>query len=192
MSPAGLDDSRPADWHPHFNPWLIAWVVTIATFMEVLDTSIANVALPHIAGSLAAGVDESTWVLTTYLVANAIILPLNGFLSSVIGRKRYYMLSVALFTVSSFLCGVAPSLRWLIFFRALQGLGGGGLQPVSQAVLLDSFPVEKIGMAMAMYGLSPSRQMASIFMSGTVATRIGRSDLRPLHQNSALSSVLGG
>jgi DHA2 family multidrug resistance protein len=143
-----------SDWHPRFNPWLIAWVVTLATFMEVLDTSIANVALPHVAGSLAAGVDESTWILTSYLVANAIILPLNGLFSSVIGRKRYYMLSVALFTVSSLLCGLAPSLKWLIIFRVLQGLGGGGLQPVSQAVLLDTFPAEQIGMAMAMYGVS--------------------------------------
>jgi len=142
------------EWHPHFNPWLIAWVVTIATFMEVLDTSIANVALPHIAGNLAAGVDESTWILTSYLIANAIILPLNGLFSSIIGRKRYYMISVALFTVSSFLCGIAPNLQWLIIFRVLQGLGGGGLQPVSQAVLLDTFPAEMIGMAMAMYGVS--------------------------------------
>jgi DHA2 family multidrug resistance protein len=142
------------EWHPRFNPWLIAWVVTLATFMEVLDTSIANVALPHIAGNLAAGVDESTWVLTSYLIANAIILPLNGLFSSIIGRKAYYMLSVALFTISSVLCGIAPNLQWLIIFRILQGLGGGGLQPVSQAVLLDSFPPEKIGMAMAMYGVS--------------------------------------
>ncbi|HVO32998.1 MAG TPA: DHA2 family efflux MFS transporter permease subunit [Elusimicrobiota bacterium] len=146
--------SADQNWQPRYNPWLIAWVVTIATFMEVLDTSIANVALPHIAGSLAAGVDESTWVLTSYLVANAIILPLNGLFSSILGRKRYYMVSVAMFTLSSLLCGLAPNLHWLVFFRVLQGLGGGGLQPTSQAILLDTFPAEQIGMAMALYGVS--------------------------------------
>src|SRR5207253_4331420 len=110
------------------NPWLIALTVTLATFMEVLDTSIANVALPHIAGNLSAGQDESTWVLTSYLVANAIVLPMSGWFSSLIGRKRFYMLCVALFTLSSAACGFAPSLAWLVFFRVLQGLGGGGLQ----------------------------------------------------------------
>src|SRR3954462_14369823 len=111
---------------PRVNPWIIAIVVTMATFMEVLDTTIANVALPHIAGNLSAGVDESTWVLTSYLVANAIVLPISGWFSSLIGRKNYYMASVALFTVSSLLCGFAPSLGWLLFFRILQGFGGGG------------------------------------------------------------------
>src|ERR1700751_5653409 len=110
------------------NPWVIAVTVTLATFMEVLDTSIANVALPHIAGGLSAGQDESTWILTSYLVSNAIVLPLSGWLSSIVGRKRFYMGCVALFTVSSFLCGFAPNLPALIIFRILQGVGGGGLQ----------------------------------------------------------------
>src|SRR6201992_3647214 len=109
----------------HINPWVIALTVTLATFMEVLDTSIANVALPHIAGNLSAGSDESTWVLTSYLVSNAIILPISGWLSTIMGRKRFYMICVALFTVSSFLCGFAPNLGMLIFFRVLQGIGGG-------------------------------------------------------------------
>jgi DHA2 family multidrug resistance protein len=128
--------------------------VTLATFMEVLDTSIANVALPHISGSLSAGSDESTWVLTSYLVSNAIVLPLSGWLSSLIGRKRFYMSCVALFTVSSFLCGLAPSLGVLVLFRILQGIGGGGLQPSEQAILNDTFAVEKRGMAFAVYGLA--------------------------------------
>src|ERR1700755_596219 len=122
------------------NPWVIAITVTLATFMEVLDTSIANVALPHIAGNLSAGSDESTWVLTSYLVSNAIILPISGWLSTIMGRKRFYMICVALFTVSSFLCGFAPNLGMLIFFRVLQGLGGGGLAPSEQAILADTFP----------------------------------------------------
>jgi hypothetical protein len=109
-------------------PWITAPVVAMAAFMEVLDTSIANVSLPHIAGNLSAGVDEATWILTTYLVANAIVLPLSAWFSSLIGRKNYYMLSVAIFTVSSCLCGFAPSLGWLVAFRILQGLGGGGLE----------------------------------------------------------------
>ena len=127
--------------------------VMLATFMEVLDTSVANVALPHIAGNLSASMDESTWVLTSYLVANAIILPMGGWFSMLFGRKRFYMICVALFTVSSFLCGIAPSLGALIFFRVLQGIGGGALQPVSQAILVESFPREKQGMAMAVYGM---------------------------------------
>jgi DHA2 family multidrug resistance protein len=135
------------------NPWVIAGVVMLATFMEVLDTSVANVSLPHIAGNLSAGVDESTWVLTSYLVANAIVLPLSGWFSSIFGRKNFYMFCVALFTVSSFLCGLAPSLGMLVFFRILQGAGGGALQPVSQAILVESFPREKQGMGMAFYGM---------------------------------------
>ena len=127
--------------------------VMLATFMEVLDTSVANVSLPHIAGNLSASLDESTWVLTSYLVANAIILPMGGWFSMLIGRKRFYMLCVALFTVSSFLCGLAPSLEALIFFRVLQGVGGGALQPMAQAILVESFPREKHGMAMAVYGM---------------------------------------
>jgi DHA2 family multidrug resistance protein len=136
------------------NPWVIALTVTLATFMEVLDTSIANVALPHIAGNLSAGRDESTWVLTSYLVSNAIVLPLSGWLSGVLGRKRFYMSCVALFTVSSFLCGLAPSLGVLVIFRILQGAGGGGLQPSEQAILNDTFSLEKRGMAFAVYGLA--------------------------------------
>src|SRR6201993_1728418 len=138
----------------HINPWVIALTVTLATFMEVLDTSIANVALPHISGSLSASADESTWVLTSYLVSNAIILPLSGWLSSLIGRKRFYMTCVAIFTLSSFLCGLAPSLGVLVIFRILQGIGGGGLQPSEQAILNDTFPLEKRGMAFAVYGLA--------------------------------------
>jgi DHA2 family multidrug resistance protein len=136
------------------NPWLIAITVTMATFMEVLDTSIANVALPHIAGNLSATEDEATWVLTSYLVANAIVLPLSAWLSELIGRKRFYMLCVAMFTCSSFLCGLAPSLSMLVFFRVLQGAGGGGLQPSEQAILADTFPPRKRGMAFAVYGFA--------------------------------------
>ena len=143
-----MDSSRPA-----VSPWTIASIVLLATFMEVLDTSVANVALPHIAGNLSASVDESTWVLTSYLVANAIVLPLSGWFSSLFGRKRFYMACVAMFTLSSLLCGVAPSLGLLIFFRVLQGLGGGALQPISQAILVESFPREKQGLAMAFYGM---------------------------------------
>src|SRR5271157_1657147 len=146
-------DSADA-WRPAVNPWIIAITVTLATFMEVLDTSIANVALPHIAGSLSAGQDESTWVLTSYLVSNAIILPLSGWLSSIMGRKNFYMSCVALFTVSSFLCGLSPNLATLIVCRVLQGIGGGGLQPSEQAILADTFPPAKRGMAFAVYGIA--------------------------------------
>jgi len=139
--------------HRRINPWVIALTVMIATFMEVLDTSVANVALPHIAGNLSATVEETTWVLTSYLVANAVVLPLGGYFSSLMGRKRFYLTCVTIFTVASFLCGIAPSLGWLIFFRILQGLGGGGLQPISQAILVETFPHEKRGAAMAVYGM---------------------------------------
>ena len=122
--------------------------------MEVLDTSVANVALPHIAGSLSAGQDESTWVLTSYLVSNAIILPMSGWFSQLIGRKRFYMSCVALFTISSFLCGLAPNLSMLIIFRVLQGVGGGGLQPSEQAILADTFEPRQRGMAFAVYGMA--------------------------------------
>src|SRR5262249_41385960 len=121
---------------PVINPWVIAATAMLATFMEVLDTSVANVALPNIAGNLSSSVDETTWVLTAYLVANAIVLPLSGWFSTLLGRKRFYMACVGIFTVSSLLCGVAPSLGLLIFFRILQGLGGGALQPISQAILV--------------------------------------------------------
>jgi DHA2 family multidrug resistance protein len=154
MSTAALTmDGMPGE-RPAINPWIIAVVVTMATFMEVLDTSIANVSLPHIAGSLSAGTDESTWVLTSYLVSNAIVLPLSGWISSIIGRKRFYMSCVAIFTVSSLLCGLAPNLGMLIFFRILQGAGGGGLQPSEQSILADTFPPAKRGMAFAVYGLA--------------------------------------
>ena len=139
---------------PPVNHWIVALTVTLATFMEVLDTSIANVALPHIAGGLSAGISQSTWVLTSYLVSNAIVLPMSGWFSSVFGRKRFYMGCVALFTISSALCGAAPSLGWLIFFRILQGVGGGGLQPSEQGILLDTFPKKLHGMAMAIYGVA--------------------------------------
>src|SRR6202051_3719808 len=145
---------RVAVERPAINPWIIAVVVTMATFMELLDTTIANVALPHIAGGLSSGIDESTWILTSYLVANAVVLPLSAWLSRYFGRKRYYMTCVALFTISSFLCGLAPSLGMLIFFRVLQGVGGGGLQPSEQAILADTFPASKRGMAFAVYGMA--------------------------------------
>src|SRR6266849_2436583 len=154
MGAASITMNGVAAPRPAVNPWIIAIAVTLATFMEVLDTSVANVALPHIAGSLSAGQDESTWVLTSYLVSNAIILPLSGWLSNLMGRKRFYMSCVALFTISSFLCGFAPSLGLLIFFRVLQGVGGGGLQPSEQAILADTFEPAKRGMAFAVYGLA--------------------------------------
>ena len=143
----------PVPWTPSVSPWLIAATVMLATFMEVLDTSIANVSLPHIAGSLSATVDESTWVLTSYLISNAIVLPLTGWLSMLFGRKRLFIGCVIIFTISSFLCGLAPNLFLLIFFRVLQGAGGGGLQPISQAILVESFSRKKQGMAMAVYGM---------------------------------------
>ncbi len=128
--------------------------VTLATFMEVLDSSIANVALPHIAGGLGATQDEATWVLTAYLVANAVILPAGAYMTTFIGRKKFYMICVALFGISSALCGLAPTLPLLVFFRILQGIGGGGLAPSEQAILADTFPPEKRGQAFAMYGLA--------------------------------------
>src|ERR1700737_5114660 len=135
MGAAGITMNDAAEWRPAVNPWIIAIAVTRATFMEVLDTSIANVSVPHIAGNLSAGYDESTWVLTSYLLSNAIVLPLSGWFSSLIGRKRFYMLCVFIFTVSSFLCGLAPNLGMLVFFRVLQGAGGGGLHPSEQPIL---------------------------------------------------------
>src|SRR5919197_3721279 len=135
------------------NPWIIAVSVMFATFMEVLDTTVVNVSLPHIAGSLSATIDEATWALTSYLVANAIILPMTGWLASMFGRKRLLMLSVVGFTLSSFLCGLAPSLGLLIVFRVLQGATGGALQPLSQAVLLEAFPPHDRGKAMGFWGL---------------------------------------
>jgi len=148
----GYDTSRSAAGDR--SPWLIAVVVSIATFMQVLDTSIANVALRHIAGSLAAGVDESTWVITTYLVASAVIVPVSAWLMNVVGRKRFYMICVTLFTVSSVLCGLASSLALLIFFRVFQGLGGGGMVPSEQAILADTFPPAQRAQAFALYGIA--------------------------------------
>ena len=136
------------------NPWIIGITVTLATFMELLDTAIANVSLPHIAGGLATSYDEATWVLTSYLVANAVVLPLSAWLSRMFGRKNYYMACVALFTASSLLCGLAPSLPWLIFFRVLQGIAGGGLAPVEQAILVDTFPASKRAAAFALYSMA--------------------------------------
>ena len=141
-------------WKPSHNPWAVAITVTLATFMEVLDTSIANVALPHMAGSLGASQEEATWVLTSYLVASAIILPISGWLSNRIGRKRFYMSCVAMFTVCSLLCGIAQTLPMLIAARILQGLGGGGLATSEQAILADTFPIEKRGQAFALYGMA--------------------------------------
>ena len=142
------------DWKPSHNPYAVALTVTLATFMEVLDTSIANVSLPHIAGSLGATYDEAIWILTSYLVSAAIVLPVSGWLSTIMGRKRFYMTCVALFTVCSFLCGISTSLPMLIVARVLQGAGGGGLQPSEQAILADSFSVEKRGMAFSLYGMA--------------------------------------
>jgi len=154
---ADVSTSKPsaadAHWHPSHNPWLIAVAVMTATFMEVLDTSIANVSLPHIAGNLSATTSESTWVLTSYLVSNAIILPITGWLGIYFGRKRLLVMCIALFTVSSILCGMAPDLGFLIVARVLQGIGGGAMLPISQAVLLESFPPQKRGVAMATFAM---------------------------------------
>jgi len=143
-----------APWKPKFNPWAIAIVVALAAFMEVLDTSIANVALPHIAGNLGASNDESTWVLTSYLVSNAIVLPISGWLAGLFGRKRFFLACIFLFTLSSLACGAAPSLALLIVCRVVQGLGGGGLQPMAQAILADTFPPHQRGLAFALYGIT--------------------------------------
>lgn len=129
-----------ATWKPRYNPWLIAVSVTLAAFMEVLDTTIVNVALPHIAGSLSASNDEATWALTSYLVANGIVLTISGWLSDLFGRKRYFLICITMFTVFSFLCGTSTSLGELIVFRLLQGFFGGGLQPNQQSIILDTFP----------------------------------------------------
>ncbi|MEG9432741.1 DHA2 family efflux MFS transporter permease subunit [Terriglobus sp. ADX1] len=143
--------SQPNAKRPAVNPWVVALTVTLATFMELLDTSIANVSLPHIAGGLGRSFDEVTWVLTTYLVANAVVLPMSAWLSRVFGRKNYYMACVALFTVTSLLCGIAPTLPFMLMARILQGVGGGGLAPVEQAILVDTFPPAKRASAFALY-----------------------------------------
>ncbi|NLI33259.1 MAG: DHA2 family efflux MFS transporter permease subunit [Deltaproteobacteria bacterium] len=138
---------------PRVNKWIVALTVMLPTFIEVMDTSVVNVSLPHIQGSLNAGLDEVTWVLTSYLVSNAIIIPITGWLAGIFGRKRYLIFSLVVFTVSSIVCGAAPSLEVLVLFRILQGLGGGGLQPLSQAILLESFPPREHGIAMAAFGM---------------------------------------
>jgi DHA2 family multidrug resistance protein len=156
-SPAAGDSAAALPgrgWRPRANPWAIAVVVALAAFMENLDTSIANVALPHMAGSLGASTDQSTWILTSYLVSNAIVLPITGWFAGVFGRKRFFMACLSAFTLSSLLCGLAPSLGAIIFFRVLQGAGGGGLQPMAQAILADTFPPEKRGVAFAVFGVT--------------------------------------
>ncbi len=141
-------------WRPKYNPWLIAVVVSTAAFMEVLDTSIANVALPYMAGNLGASNDESTWILTSYLASNAIVLPLGGWFAGFFGRKRFFLICLAVFTLSSLLCGIAPSLGGIILCRTLQGAGGGGLQPMAQAILADIFPPQQRGLAFALFGVT--------------------------------------
>jgi len=144
----------PEPWRPKFNPWLIGVVVAMAAFMEVLDTSIANVALPYMAGGLGSSNDESTWVLTSYLVSNAIVLPISGWLASLFGRKRFFIVCIFIFTLASVFCGSATGLSMLLLFRIIQGAGGGGLQPMAQAILADTFPPEKRGLAFALYGIT--------------------------------------
>ena len=139
---------------PEVNPWLVAVVVSIATFMEVLDTTITNVSISHIAGELGASQDESTWVLTSYLVANGIVLPLSGWLANVIGRKKFFMLCIGGFTAASFACGAATSLEMLVIFRLIQGFCGGGLQPTQQSIILDAFPPEKRGAVFGVTGIT--------------------------------------
>src|SRR6266516_101906 len=138
---------------PHVNPWIIVISVMFSTFMEVLDTTVVNVSLPHIAGNLSATPEEATWALTSYLVANAIILPITGWLANYFGRKRLLMFSISGFTIASFVCGFAPTLSVLIVFRVIQGAAGGALQPLSQAVLLEAFPPEQHGKAMGFWAL---------------------------------------
>lgn len=136
-----------------WSKWIIALTVMLPTLIEIVDTSVVNVALDHIRGSLSAGIDESTWTITSYLVSNAIIIPMTGWLSRYFGRKRYLIFSITLFTISSFLCGVSWSLQSLVVFRILQGIGGGALQPISQSILLETFPKKQHGMAMAIFGV---------------------------------------
>jgi MFS transporter, DHA2 family, multidrug resistance protein len=151
---AGTDDESDAAWKPKGNPWLIAVVVTIAAFMEILDTTIVNVSLPHIAGSVSASYDDATWTLTSYLVANGIVLPVSGFIGRVIGRKRYFLICIAAFVVCSFLCGTATSLGQMVIYRLLQGFFGGGLQPNQQAIILDTFEPKKRGAAFGVVAIA--------------------------------------
>ncbi|HEY4066902.1 MAG TPA: DHA2 family efflux MFS transporter permease subunit [Burkholderiaceae bacterium] len=154
MAAAAASPALPRSAAGGRNPWVIAMVVSLATFMEVLDTTIANVSLRHIAGGLGSSQDESTWILTSYLISNAIILPVSGWLATLIGRKRFYMICVALFTGSSFMCALAPNLGLMIFFRVLQGLGGGGLAPTEQSIFADTFPPDQRAKAFAFYGVT--------------------------------------
>jgi MFS transporter, DHA2 family, multidrug resistance protein len=160
---------------PTINPWVIALTVTLATFMELLDTSIANVSLPYIAGGLGRSYDEVTWILTTYLVANAVVLPMSAWLSRVVGRKNYYLACVGLFTITSLLCGIAPSLNIMLIARILQGIGGGGLAPVEQAILVDTFPPHRRAMAFALYPLPSSPHPPSVpsSVAGSPTTTTG-------------------
>ena len=167
------------------NPWLIAIVVALAAFMEVLDTSIANVALPYMAGSLSATTEQSTWVLTSYLVSNAIVLPITGWFVSLLGRKRFFMICLAVFTLSSLLCGIAPSLGAMIVFRILQGAGGGGLQPMAQAILADTFPPQQRGLAFALFGIT-------VVVAPDSRTHPGRLDHRQLRLALDLSDQPAG
>src|SRR6201991_2922357 len=146
--------SRDDTWRPAANPWLIAIVVTLAAFMEVLDTTIVNVALPHIAGTMSASYDEATWTLTSYLVANGIVLPISAFFARLLGRKRYFVICIIAFTICSFLCGIATDLWQLILFRLLQGFFGGGLQPNQQSIILDTFPAEQRGRAFSISAIA--------------------------------------
>ncbi|HET7412012.1 MAG TPA: DHA2 family efflux MFS transporter permease subunit, partial [Pararhizobium sp.] len=149
--PIGWDTSRSAAGD--LSPWVMTWVISLPTFMEILDTSIANVSLSNIAGNLGVSIDRATWIITSYLVANAIIIPISGFLSRAIGRKRYFTLSITLFTISSFMCAVSPNLGFLVVARVFQGIGGGGLAPVEQSMITDSFQPEKRGQAFAAFGI---------------------------------------
>jgi DHA2 family multidrug resistance protein len=148
-----VGDPTERQWKPRVNPWVIAGTVALAAFMEVLDTSVANVALPHISGNLGVSTDDGTWVLTSYLVTNAIVLPMGAWASSVMGRKLFFLLCIAIFTIASFLCGLAVSFPVLVLSRIIQGAGGGGLQPMAQAIMADSFDEKKRGQAFALYGL---------------------------------------
>src|SRR5438309_1697656 len=154
MSASDSRSKTPDALRPCFGPWLVAIAVLVPTFMEVLDTTIANVALRYIAGGLSAAITDSEWVITSYLAANAIVLPISGWLSQYLGRRNYFLLSIAVFTLASALCGLATSLWQMVLFRVTQGLAGGGLQPSSQGILLDSFPKEKQGTALTLFGIA--------------------------------------
>ena len=166
------------------NPWLVTLSVMLPTFMEVLDTAIASVALPYIAGILSASNSEATWVLTSYLVANAVILPASNWFARRLGRKRFLLICVTIFTIASFFCGAAPSLGVILLARVMQGAGGGALQPLSQSILLESFPVEKRSMSMAAYGLGIVVAPVHRAHAGRLAHRYIQLALRLLHQHS--------